>query len=94
MSITVELVVRPTPEVHHLVGELNDVLGAVYEPHQRHGLSVEQLFEPHVRFFLARLDGIAVGCGGVAVLEDYAEVKRMYTRPAARGRGLLRLFST
>jgi putative acetyltransferase len=88
MSITVELVVQPTPEVHHLIGELNDVLGAVYEPHQRHGLLVEQLFEPHVRFFLARLDGFAVGCGGVAVFEDYAEVKRMYTRPAARGRGV------
>jgi putative acetyltransferase len=87
MRITVELVVQPTPEVHHLIGELNDLLGAVYEPHQRHGLSVDQLFEPHVRFFLARLDGIAVGCGGVALFDDYAEVKRMYARPAARGLG-------
>ena len=51
-------------------------------------LSVEQLFEPNVRFFLARLDGLAVGCGGVAVFDDYAEVKRMYTRPAARGWGI------
>jgi putative acetyltransferase len=41
-----------------------------------------------VRFFLARLDGLTVGCGGVAVFDDYAEVKRMYTRPAARGRGV------
>ena len=40
-----------------------------------------------MRFFLARLDGFAVGCGGVAVFDD-AEVKRMYTRPAARGRGV------
>jgi hypothetical protein len=43
---------------------------------QRHGLSIEQLFEPHVRFFVARLDGLAVGCGGVAFFNDYAEVKR------------------
>ena len=41
-----------------------------------------------MRFFLARLDGIAVGCGGVAVFDDYAEVKRMYTRPSVSGRGL------
>jgi putative acetyltransferase len=41
-----------------------------------------------MRFFLARLDGLAVGCGGVALFEDYAEVKRMYTRPATRGRGV------
>jgi putative acetyltransferase len=88
MSITIEQVVGASPELHDLIGELNDVLGAAYEAHQRHGLSIDQLFEPHVRFFRARLDGIVVGCGGVAVFEDYAEVKRMYTRPAARGRGV------
>jgi putative acetyltransferase len=88
MNITIERVVEATPEVHDLIGELNDVLGAAYEAHQRHGLSTEQLFEPNVRFFLARLDGLAVGCGGVALFDDYAEVKRMYSRPAARGQGI------
>ena len=34
------------------------------------------------------MDGAAVGCGGVALFDDYAEVKRMYTREAARGRGV------
>jgi len=29
-----------------------------------------------------------VACGGAAVFDDYAEVKRMYTRPMARGRGV------
>jgi putative acetyltransferase len=88
MSITIERAVEATPEVRDLIRELNDVLGAAYEEHQRHGLSIDQLFEPHVRFFLTRLDGLAVGCGGVAMFDDYAEVKRMYTRPAARGRGV------
>src|SRR3972149_3285389 len=55
---------------------------------QRHGLSRDELSEPHVRFFLARLAGEAVACGGVAIFDGYAEVKRMYTRPAVRGRGL------
>jgi hypothetical protein len=32
MNIAVERMVQRTPEVHELVGELNDVLGAVYEP--------------------------------------------------------------
>jgi putative acetyltransferase len=88
MNITVEQVVQTTPEVHDLIGELEKVLGAAYEAHQRHGLSIEQLFEPNVSFFLARLGNLAVGCGGVAVFDDYAEVKRMYTRPVARGRGV------
>src|SRR5215467_15470690 len=84
MNITIE----QTVEVRDLIQELNDVLGAAYEEHQRHGLSIEQLFEPNVRFFVARLDGLAVGCAGVAIFDDYAEVKRMYTRPTARGRGV------
>jgi putative acetyltransferase len=88
MSITIERAAEATPEVRDLIGELNDVLGAAYEDHQRHGLSLAQLFEPHVRFFLARRNGLAVGCGGVAMFDDYAEVKRMYTRPAARGGGV------
>jgi putative acetyltransferase len=88
MSLTIERAVEATPEVYDLIGELNDVLGAAYEAHQRHGLSIEQMFEPNVRFFMARLEGIAVGCGGVAMFDDYAEVKRMYTRLAARGGGV------
>jgi putative acetyltransferase len=88
MSITIDRVAEATPEVNDLIGELNDVLGAAYEAHQRHGLSIKQLFQPNVRFFVARLDGLSVGCGGVAMFDDYAEVKRMYTRPKARGRGI------
>jgi putative acetyltransferase len=88
MNIIVERVNAPTQELRDLIGELDDMLGAAYEPHQRHGLSTAQLFEPNVRFFVSRLDGLAAGCGGVALFDDHAEVKRMYTRPAARGRGL------
>ena len=91
MTISIELVNGETTELRELIGELNAVLGAEYEPHQRHGLSLSQLFEPHMRFFIVRLDGAAVGCGGVALFDDYAEVKRMYTRPEARGRGLAKL---
>jgi hypothetical protein len=49
MSITIERLVEATPEVHELIGELNDALGAAHEAHQGHGLSIAQLFEPSVR---------------------------------------------
>ena len=88
MNVTIERVIEATPDLRRLIAELNDTLGAVYAPHQRHGLALERLFEPHMRFFLARLDGAEAGCGGVALFDDYAEVKRMYTRPEARGRGV------
>jgi putative acetyltransferase len=88
MSIAIELAPAPTRDVKELLAELDRVLGAAYEPHQRHALSIDQLFQPSVRFFIARLNGEAVGCGGVAFYGDYAEVKRMYTRETARRRGV------
>jgi putative acetyltransferase len=81
-------VAAPTPEAAALIAELEEVLGALYGPHQRHGLSIEQVFEPHVRFFVAHRDGAAVGCGAIALFDDYAEVKRMYARKAVRGQGV------
>jgi putative acetyltransferase len=88
MAITIERVTEATTELGELIQELEAVLGAEYEPHQRHGLAIAQLFEPHMRFFIARIGGAPAGCGGVALFDGYAEVKRMYTRPAARGRGV------
>jgi putative acetyltransferase len=88
INIPIERVSEPTPDLRDLIGELDAVLNAAYEPHQRHGLAIAQLFEPHVRFCVARLDGVAVACGGIALFDGYAEVKRMYTRPQARGRGV------
>jgi putative acetyltransferase len=88
MEIVVEQATGPTAEIGGLIAELDAVLGALYEPEQRHGLSIEEVFQPNVRFFVATIDGQAVGCGAVALFDDYAEVKRMYTRKAARGRGV------
>jgi putative acetyltransferase len=87
-DVTVELVPAATDEVRVLVDELERVLAAEYPPEQRHGLALDAIFQPNIRFFVARLDGAAVGCGGVAFLTGFAEVKRMYVRDAARGRGV------
>jgi putative acetyltransferase len=86
-QITVELVPDATDDVRVLIGELDRILSAEYPPEQRHGLASDAIFAPGIRFFLARSNGRAVGCGGVAFFADFAEVKRMYVRDAARGRG-------
>ena len=84
----IERAVSATDDVRALIGELDDALAADYPPEARHGLSLDGIFAPHVRFFIARLGTTAVGCGGVAFFGDYAEVKRMYVRAASRGRGI------
>jgi putative acetyltransferase len=86
--LSIEPVPAATAEAIELIAELDRALGALYAEEQRHGLSLDRLFQDHIRFFLARWDGRAVGCGGVALFADFAEVKRMYTRAQARGRGV------
>jgi putative acetyltransferase len=86
--VQIELAPTATDDVRALIGELEAVLAAEYSPEQRHGLALDALFQPHIRFFVARLRGEAVGCGGVALFSDFAEVKRMYVRDAARRHGV------
>lgn len=89
-SLTVTLTSARNDAVRLLVAELEDALSAAYPPENRHGLPLEAIFQPHVRFFVATLDGNSAGCGGVALFDGFAEVKRMYIRPAARGQGVAR----
>ena len=89
-AVAVERVVGPTPELRVLIEELDRTLASEYLPEQQHGLSFEALFDPHVRFFIARQDGVALGCGGVAFFDGFAEVKRMFVREHGRGRGIAR----
>jgi GNAT superfamily N-acetyltransferase len=48
------------------------------------------MFEPPDGVFVAaRIDGVAVACGGICRFDDTrAELKRMYVAPSARGLGL------
>ena len=77
-----------------LIGELDQVLAAEYLPEQRHGLALQALFQPHIRFFVARRNGAAIGCGWIALFGDFAEVKRMYVRETGRGRGVAQALLT
>jgi putative acetyltransferase len=50
--------------------------------------------EPSGRLLLASEEGTAAGCVGIHALEDSAaEMKRLYVRPAFRGRGLGRMLA-
>ena len=88
MKLSIERVTAATEAARTLIGELDAVLSAEYPPEQRHGLALQAIFQPQIHFFVATLDGVPAGCGGVALLEGFAEVKRMYVRAAMRGRGV------
>ena len=87
-SLVIERVAAPTPDARMLITELEAELSAIYSAEQRHGLSIERVFQPNVLFFIAYQAGQPVGCGGIALGDGWAEVKRMYVRPQMRGRGV------
>lgn len=72
-----------------LIEELEAELDPLYPDESRHGYSVEQLVAENVAFFVTRVENMPAGCAGIKLFgTEYGEAKRMYVRPAFRGRGL------
>lgn len=88
MELTIEQVNGPNYELRALIAELEAYLAGLYLPEQLHGWPYERLLQPDVAVFLARRGPRAVGCGGIALFDEFAEVKRMYTVPEQRGQGV------
>ncbi|MET0351544.1 MAG: GNAT family N-acetyltransferase [Rhizobacter sp.] len=77
------------PDVLALIDELDAYQKPLYPPESHHGIDVAALSQPNVLFAVARDDdGRAVACGALVVGDDFAELKRMYTAPPQRGRGV------
>lgn len=92
MATTIVQERADSPDAMALVAELDAYLIPLYPIEAHYGYDVEKLLQQDVAFFVIRVDGVTAGCGGVQLFgTDYGEVKRMYVRPAFRGRGLARL---
>ncbi|WP_414566650.1 MULTISPECIES: GNAT family N-acetyltransferase [unclassified Anabaena] len=75
--------------IQELIRELDNYLAALYPSESNHGLDISDLLHQSVTIFLARLNNEPVGCGALKYFpEGYAEVKRMYTKPGFRGKGI------
>jgi putative acetyltransferase len=83
---------RPdSEEARLLIRQLDDDLRQRDPGATIHGLHPQDIADPQLTFLVARIDGRAVGCGALRPLElGVGEVKRMYVRPAFRGRGVAR----
>jgi putative acetyltransferase len=77
------------PDVVALLAASDGYMAELYPAESNHMLDIGALKGPDVTFLVARLDGRAVGCGAVVRTgEDWAEIKRMFVSPEARGRSL------
>ena len=76
-------------DVMRLLAALDAYLESLYPPESNHILDIDTLCAPDIRFFVARREGEAVGCGALRIdSTGYGEVKRMYVHPEARGQKL------
>ena len=77
------------PDVAALLTAADERSASLYPVDSRYGLDVPALLAASVRFFVARRDGCALGCGGYMLLSGQAaELKRLFVDPAARGYGI------
>jgi putative acetyltransferase len=92
MPIVIEAADPRLPKARQLVEELDALLISLYPMESNHLVAIDRLAEPDTRFFLAEVDGKALGCGAIMICgRDYAEVKRVYVSPKGRGLGLAKL---
>jgi putative acetyltransferase len=88
MRITLEP--ADQPEVLALIEALDAYQKPLYPAESHHGIDLDALSQPNVLFAVARMagSGQAIGCGALVLTADHAELKRMYTHPSQRGRGV------
>lgn len=98
--MTVELIIRPScyddPDAVALTRLVQDFYRQIYGGQDDSPLAAEEFAPPSGLFLLGHLDGVAVAMGGWRFLNELApvpaarpvEIKRMFVRPEARGRGL------
>lgn len=78
-----------TPQIVAMIRELDRYLIALYPAESNHLVDIETLAQPNVRFFAAMEGDVCLGCGAIMIHgAAYAEVKRVFVSPAARGTGL------
>lgn len=88
MNTTTITIAAETPDQADVIAllEAGDAyMNALYPPENNYMLDVADLMVPAITFLVARREGVAVGCGALARRSGYAEIKRMWVDPAARG---------
>lgn len=75
------------PDALTLIAGSEAELSALYDPSVRHAFSPDQLVTGGVRFFVGREGAEPVACGGYALYDGFAELKRIFVPKDKRGAG-------
>lgn len=92
MSLVIKNTPADTDTAIMLIRELSTELGKLYDSDGSASFTPADVAIPRSGFVVAWLDELAVGCGAIRPTDDpkVAEIKRMYVRKIARGKGISR----
>jgi putative acetyltransferase len=89
VTVTITIEQPKQPDVAALIGLSDDYMASLYPPEGNFAVDLDALSQPNISFLVARLDGKAVGCGGIKWFANgSAELKRIFVHDDARGHGI------
>ena len=75
-------------EIKRLIAEADAYALSLYPPESHHPVGADDLAAPGMQFFVARADGVAVGCAALLRNGSEGELKRMFVAEHTRGMGV------
>ena len=87
-GVAIEVVSTSPRDAVHLLDAHHALMQSLFTPEANNYLELGDLMQPHIRFFGAIRDGEVVGCGALALMTGYGEVKSMHVAEIARGNGI------
>lgn len=79
-----------SPGAQALIAQSEALMTALYPAESNHFEPAANLQPPHGAFWGCWVGEELVGCGGVKHHDGYGEIKRLFVRDSARGRGVAR----
>ena len=76
------------PEAFRLLQASHKLLSKLFPQDDIYALSVDELCESNVKFYVAIYNGKIIGCAALSINETYAELKAMFVDEKQRGQGV------
>lgn len=76
------------PQATALLKQSHALMESLFPPEDNFYLDVDQLVDPSIHFFAARIGADICGTGALKIMDGYGEVKSMFVAETARGQGV------
>lgn len=76
------------PQATALLKQSHALMESLFPPEDNFYLDIDQLVDPTIHFFAARIGADLCGTGALKIKDGYGEVKSMFVAETARGQGV------